>query len=212
MASRKLIVGFFWRFTLLYGLLILPWPGLNEIYGSYFRALGQRVFAHESGPRLLRFEAVPADIGHHLDTRIALANCNQLDRQGSGPVRYLELDTRGIGWVPTALLLALIMATPIPWRRKTWAMWWGLLLMHGFILFSVAAYIWNGSTALSLLSLTAFWKQIAEGLEETLITQMGASFVAPVFIWILVAIRSRDLVAWRSGGPGSLRFSSKRVG
>lgn len=198
MPPRSLIVVFLWRFALVYALLIAPWPGFNAAYGKYFRALGQTVFSREGVERLLRFEAVPAELNHVLDTRIALANRDQLDREGRGPVRYLELDTRGMGWVPTALLLALVLATPVGWRPRGWALLWGLIAVHLFILFSVAVYIWNSSTELSLLTLTPFWKQVAGGLEETLVTQMGASFVVPVLIWILVTIRWQDAVAWQS--------------
>lgn len=200
MPARSLIVGFLWRFALLYALLIAPWPGFNTAYGKYFRALGQTVFAREGDRRLLRFEAVPAELHHVLDTRIELANRDLVDHEGKGPVRYMELDTRGVGWVPTALLLSLVLATPVPWRRRGWALLWGLLAVHAYILFSLAIYIWNSSTELSLVMLTPFWKQLVGGLEETLINQMGASFVMPVLIWILVTIRRQDVIAWRSVG------------
>jgi len=198
MPPRRLIAGFLWRFALAYGLLIAPWPGFNAAYGRYFRSLGQRVFAHESGPRELRFEAVPAELRHRLDTRIVVANRAQFDRNGAGPAKFLELDTRGVGWVPTALTLALILATPIPWPRRSMAVLWGVVAVHGFVLFSVAVYIWNRSTDLSLVTLSPFWKQAADGLEETLITQLGPSFVVPVLIWILVTIRREDVLMWRS--------------
>ncbi len=200
MPPRKLIVGFLWRVALLYGLLIAPWPGFNAAYGKYFRTLGQTVFAREGERRMLRFEAVPAELHHGLDTRIALANRDQADRDGKGPVHYLELDTRGVGWVPTALLLALILATPVPWRRRGWALLWGLLVVHGYILFSVGVYIWNNSADLALLTLTPFWQQVLGGLEETLITQMGASFVVPVLIWILVTLRKQDIIVFQRAG------------
>ena len=195
MPSRSLIVGFFWRFALVYGLLIAPWPGFNAAYGRYFRILGQTVFAREGDRRILHFEAVPKNLHRVLDTRIALANRDQMDREGRGPVRYLELDSRGVGWVPTVLTFALIVATPIPWLRRCWALLWGMLTVHGFILVSVAVYIWNNSTDLALLTVAPFWKQIIAGLEETLITQMGVSFVVPVLIWILVTIRRQDVDA-----------------
>ena len=88
MPPRSLIVGFLWRFALFYGLLIAPWPGFNAAYGRYFRGLGQMTFAHGGDRRILYFEAVPEKESHGLDTRIALANRDQLDRHGRGPVRY----------------------------------------------------------------------------------------------------------------------------
>jgi len=197
MPPRRRIVGFLWRFVLAYGLLIFPWPGFNKTYSGYFRALGQMTFSRETGPRYVQFEAVPAELHHRLDTRIALANRAQADHAGNVLVRYLELDTRGVGWVPTALLLALILASPVPWRRRGVALVWGLLAVHGYILFSVACDIWNNSVDLLLLTLSAFWKSVVEGLDETLVTQMGVSFVVPVFIWMLVTLRRQDLIDWQ---------------
>ena len=199
MPPRSLIVGFLWRFALVYGLLIAPWPGFNQSYGRYFRFLGQMVFAREGGRRILYFEAVPKELHRVLDTRIALANRDQFDREGKGPVRYLELDTRGVGWVPTALLIALILSTPVSRRRRGWALLWGLLAVHGYWLLCVAVYIWNNSTDMALVTLTPVWKEVADGLEETLITQMGASFVAPVLLWLSVTIRKQDMIAWQRG-------------
>ncbi len=198
MSPRNLIVGFLWRFALVYGLLILPWPGFNKIYGGYFRTLGQMTFSRDGGQRYLQFEAVPEELHRQLDTRVALVNRDQLNREGKGPVRYLELDSRGVGWVPTALLLALILATPVPWRRRGVAMMLGIISVHGFILFSMASTIWNNSTDLGLLTLAPFWKSVVAGLDESLITQMGASFVVPVMIWIVVTFRRQDVVGWRA--------------
>ena len=191
--------GFVGRMILIYGLLIIPWPGFNATYGRYFRALGGLAFAHESGPHLLRFEPVPEAPQHPLDTRLLLADRAQLDASGRGPVQYVALDSRGIGWVPTALLLALILATPLPWRRRVWALLVGLMAVHGLILISLATAICSGSMAMSPEASGPFWRQVVGGLEETLITQMGAGLVVPVLIWVLVALRKRDLVRWRGG-------------
>ncbi len=200
MASRRPILLFLCRFALGFGLLILPWPGWNGIYGRYFRAIGRIVFAENSGRRILRFEPAP-DARPPLDTSIAIANRDQLDATGRGPVRILSLDTRGVGWVPTALLLALVLASPVSWPRRLSALPGGLLLVHGFIFFSVAAYIWNESTGLALLSLSPFWKTVAGDLEEILITQIGASFVVPALIWIVVTFRREDFSRMADARP-----------
>jgi hypothetical protein len=68
-----------------------------------------------------------------------------------------------------------------------------MLLVHAFILFSIQAWIWNESPDLSLSNLSPFWKEVADNLEYTLITQMGISFSMPVLIWIVATFRERDL-------------------
>jgi len=190
---RDPVIGFLFRFVLIFGLLIAPWPGWNELYGHYFRGLGQMAFSRDEGKRVVLFAPYEGQAAaSSLDTRLTLGNRDLLDGGGKGLVKRTELDTRSIGWVPTALTMALIMATPIPWRRRGLALLGGLILVHGFILFSLQTWIWDNSPDLSLMTLSTFWKEVADEFDYTLINQLGASFSVPVLIWILVTFRRQD--------------------
>jgi hypothetical protein len=193
----KAVLRFLCWFVPVYTLLIIPWPGSRDLYGSYLRSAAKLVLAQNSSRRILRFEEVPVSKRNRtLDTRITVANREQLDAGGSGRAVMLDLDSHGVGWVPTALLIALVVATPVSSARRAWALLWGLLAIHAVILFSIQVYIWNQSdtpSGLDLIALSPFWKAIVNGLEETLVTQLGASFVVPVLIWILATLRVEDL-------------------
>jgi hypothetical protein len=184
---------FLLRFVLIFGLLIVPWPGWNQVYAHYFQGLGQMAFSREEGKRAVVFS--PTDGSSNaagLDTRVTLANRDLLDAGGKGLMKRTEINSRSIGWVPTALTLALIGATPISWWRLLWALVGGLILVHGFILFSLQAWIWNNSPDVSLLNLPTFWKTVADDLDYELMNQLGASFTVPVLIWVLVTFRGQD--------------------
>jgi hypothetical protein len=133
---RDPITLFALRFALIFGLLIFPWTGWNEAYGNYFRGLGQAAFSRDEGNRIVLFAPNdgPAN-SRGLGTRISLANRGHVDSSGKALLKSAQLDTRSIGWVPTALTVALIVATPISWRRRAWALAGGLILVHSFILF-----------------------------------------------------------------------------
>jgi hypothetical protein len=76
------------------------------------------------------------------------------------------------------------------------AFFWGMLAIHAFILFSLGVYIVNQSDAASglhLVELSSWAKELTDELENILITQMGASFVVPVLLWILVTFRREDV-------------------
>ena len=193
-ATRRHLVRFLWQFALIFVLLILPWPGWDQLYAQYFRGLGEMVFSRDEGQRLVRFRPSPPEQNSAaLTTRMTLGNRDLMDANGKGRGEIVDLDTRSIGWVPTALTAALILATPIRWRRRGWALVWGMLLIHAFILFSLQTWIWNQEPGLSLLTLPPFLKQIVDDLQYTLITQLGASFSVPVIIWLLVTFRREDL-------------------
>ena len=191
--SAKQIIGPLLLFVLIFGLLVFPWPGWNALYGSYFRTLGEAAFSRTDDQRVVLFE--PHSVQHGfstLDTRMTLANRTLADSSGHGLAKQTTLDTRSIGWMPTALTIALILATPIPWRQRAWALLWGLLLIHAFILFSLQVWIWDESSALSLLDVPPFLQTILDELKYTLITQLGVSFSMPPLIWILVSFRRKD--------------------
>jgi hypothetical protein len=179
---------FLCRFVVLYGLLIVPWPGWKAAYGRWFRGFNQLVFA-SNDRRILQFEPTP-DARSPLDTQIALANRARIDALGRAPGKRLGLDSRGVGWIPTALFAAMTLASPLGWRRRIWVLLGGLLLIHGYIVFSVGCYICNQSADLGLVTLTPLAKAVAGGLEETLVTQLGPSFAVPALLWLLLSFRS----------------------
>jgi hypothetical protein len=190
--ARIPMLGFLLRFAVIFGILILPWPGWNRAYAQYFQSLGQMVFNSTSEtPRRVLFGPASGKIPG-MDTRLRLENLALADSTGKGPVKQTEIDTRSIGWVPTALTLALILATPIPWKRRLAACAGGLVLIHLFLFFTLQAWIWNNSVELSLLTLSAFWQRVVGELDYELMDQLGVSFTIPLVIWIIVTFRRQD--------------------
>ncbi len=182
------------KFAIIFGLLLFPWPGWYAAYSSYFRALGGTFFTREYEQRIVHFRAKEVQRQFSgLDSEMLIGNRAFTDSHGKGPGRSVGLDTISIGWTPTALTIALILATPVPWRQRGWALLWGLILIHAFILFSLQVAIWNESQAVSLFTLSPFWKTLVQDLDYTLLTQIGASFSMPILIWILVTIRPENL-------------------
>ena len=134
--SHDPFVGFILRFAFIFGILIAPWPGWNDFYGDYFRAAGQAALNFGETKRvvvLTRSEGEP--VHSNIDTQVRMGNRDLLDANGKGLFETTGLDSRSIGWLPTVLTMALILATPIPWRRRGLALLGGLILVQGFILF-----------------------------------------------------------------------------
>jgi hypothetical protein len=182
------------RFIVIFGLLIAPWPGLNQAYSRYFQSFGQWSFdaTGDSGRKVI-FAPASGEVPE-LDTRVTLENTALASSSGQVEGRRTGLNTRSIGWVPTALTIALVLATPIPWGRRLGALAAGLVLIHLFIYVSLLSWVWNESTELSLLSLSNFWKQALDELNYELMNQLGISFSVPVVIWVIVAFRRTDAI------------------
>ena len=200
MRKRDPIVRFLIRFVSAFMILAIPWPGVNHAYSCFLRGLEQAVFSEEDGRRELSFEAQGENSKHPYDTRIVIANRALLNSDGSGPAWNLDV---GFGWLPMALLLALIFATPVSWFRRGWAMVWEGLAYHGFVLLSLSFIIWTESAEIGLVTFSPFWKHAIDGV-RAIITQSTLS--APVLIWLLVTFRLEDL----GGEVGHLVFRRDR--
>lgn len=186
-----------WRslalFLLIYTLLIIPWPGWDELYGSYFRGLAGLVFTREDAPEKIEFERhILAHDFSVLNTQMILRHTVETGDPPREMLIRIALDTRSIGWLPTALTAALILASPIRWSRKLGALVAGLVLVHLLILFTLETCIWSKSSAIGILNLSPFWQRVADGLYNAFVVQLGISFTLPVLIWLLVCFRKRD--------------------
>lgn len=193
MPPLKPILLFCCRFLLIYGVLTACWLEIKEGYRYFFRTLGQTAFGENGTKRIVRFQPNSGRRGGNIDTLIDIANRELLDGNGRGHTIELSLDSRQVGWAPTTFLIALIIATPLGWRRRARALFWGLLCIHAFILFSLGLFIWNESTRLALVHLGPLLKGMVDGLEYIILTPAGPNFVVSALIWILVTFQSNDL-------------------
>lgn len=187
--------GFFLRLILIYGLLIVPWPGLNPGYLAAFRAGGNLLFGSFGPSGTVRF-VDESPLQDSWSTKLTFKN--RLSGRGGG-VFY---KTRH-GYLATALVLALILATPVSLRRKGWAILWGLFLANAFvalrIFLGLLALFSSPGDPMAMFSFSPFWKDALQLAVRTLIVPPELTFVAPVFIWIVVTLRKGDLERWSRG-------------
>jgi hypothetical protein len=189
-----------------YGLLLAPWPGWNAMYGRFFRTIGATVLAHEDGRMVVRFRSAVNPPRPEVDSEIVLADRAQIDSGCRAPARILCLDTRAVGWIPSALLFALVIASPVSWPRRWRALCWGAFFGHVYLLGVVSVFLWNQSSGTVPVSLLPFSPCLGDGLEETFVTQTGASLAIPVLIWLAATFRSDDATLL-FGAAGAVRAS-----
>jgi exosortase/archaeosortase family protein len=169
------------RFVLVFGLLLLPWPGLTERSGDALRSLGMAAYGGSQSAREITFEP----LGSHM-TRIVIVNQRLMNADGSGPVRNLDFNTSAFFWQPFCLFFALTMATAMLTRDRLLALGLGGGGLLGYLLLALSFAIWNESTEVSLVTLAPFWKGVANEAEAALVRQL--SMAAPVIVWLLSAI------------------------
>lgn len=184
------LARFICGFTVFFALLAAPWPGWNEAGSTGLRALVTAVFAGGSGPREVVFEPHLHGSDGVGDTRAVIVNRDLMARDGSGPVRNLDMDLGRLGLRSAALLLALIFATPIPWKRRACATLAGLVGLFGLLLAVLAFSLWVESAEVRLVQFSPTMKPLVCGLKTALLAQFGLA--TPVLIWIVVTLRRED--------------------
>jgi hypothetical protein len=218
-----------WRFVLsfavLYGLLILPWPGLRYAVGTYVQAFGTFLFG-QSGREFMNgldhnTTGQVTTTVHHMvlfrprgpadksysdatDTIVVLFNFDVVDPSKRGGAK-IGLESKNDFWLPFSFYLALVGATPMPWRRRVWAIVWGFLAANFLLALTLTVYLAHYASDISMIVLSPFWKSAVGRLTNLLLVVSGPSILVYLFIWPLACFRREELArlipGWRVSTP-----------
>jgi hypothetical protein len=194
---------FFLVVVVIYAALMAPWPGVRSGYAYLFRRFGDVMFARfwfwpEAGVRFLDLESPePGDAapgatelraGGVFDTAMELRS-----QRAPGKYGYLRASSRYVGYVPTVVLAALVLAAPVPWSRRVRGLLWGLLLVHAFIVLrltlTLTANCFAAAKNYAVFHPSPFWRGVLTRVESVFSEDPTVSFVVPVLIWFLVSMR-----------------------
>lgn len=199
MFPLKKLAGFLCLTLIYLGVLLAPWPGRAGAYSAVFRAEGNLLCKPFGQQYRLRFIPPPPDAPVHL----CLAEFTNRQSNARGT---LPLNTHRHGYAPTVVVMALVLATPIPWRRRWHALLWGVLAVQGFVAFRVYLLLleWiSGDNPIAFLTLSPFWTQVLNQLLAVLVKAPPSIYIVPLFIWILVTLRRTDFKRWLGGETGA---------
>lgn len=202
-----------WRRLSRFFLLLLFWyagfqvlwhiGGAKRWYPAAFRSIATQTFVGLSklgGSWMVAL--LPAERpSDRLDTDLTLANSR------TRAVARQPISTDLLTYTPTTITLTLILATPIPWRRRAWACVFGLLLAAawtagGLVLLVVRAYGTPG-TDMTIYDWGPVTLKVLGFLAETATVSTITPYVVPLFIWVLVTLRRGDVQHFVEGGGAS---------
>jgi len=196
MLRSKTLLLFLVKAALIYGVLALPWSFYDETYGQFYRKAAASVFGKFRESGFVIFDKTKEPAMAHLN----IGNYKQQLPNGSFNTKAIDINTRILGYLPTVLLISLVMASPVPWRRRLIALAIGLILTMGLIFFKQWITLLWLCEKTSWLELTHF-----EGTAKKLLAFANefiseSSFTVPYFvvgIWLLVTFRLDDLKSFR---------------
>ncbi len=206
----KRVIRFVVLLVVVYGSLMACWPVLGKGYSRLYRAGANFLFGSFGSKGIVEFSESNRAV---YDIEVQLYNVEHKDQNGVMRGIKIWQSSRHAGYMEAAFLAALVIATPMPIRRKALALFCGLLLVHGFFVIMIAIYITKAfsSEPLSLFAIDEFWKRILCRADAYVI-DTACGFIVSIFIWVLVSFRRGDWAIIVSEGQESVRRPSRSAG
>jgi len=134
-----------------------------------------------------------------------MGNLAQIKPNGSFDTAATDINTRYLGYIPTILILSLVLASPVPWKRKIMALLVGLILVMLLVLFKQwISLLWLCETN-PWLSLTHFGptgKKLLTFANKVFCESSSTVLYFVVGIWLLVTFRLDDFKTSSPASPG----------
>lgn len=189
----RLIVRFFCIFVVIYGSLTALWFSVGPVYSKFYQK-GATVLFGKFGPDgTVRFCQSQNELK---DIDIFFRNKELTDPVSKKVTVYVvHHSSRYNGYYITALLIALIVATPLTFKRRGLAVLLGMILIHVFIALKMLIQIIEVSIGpLCLFQLNPFFGQLQSIAEMVFVHYITPSFTVSVIIWIVVCFRRSDCI------------------
>jgi hypothetical protein len=194
MRPQSLIPGFVLRLLFIYVLMILPWPGLEQGYAALYRSASSALARALPLSHRVSLEPLTdddrAEFAGSVDARaLALDDTKIVLRAGDQQATVLHSSWYS-GYIPTALLAALILATPVTWAYRLRSLLWGLVLVDVYLGLRMGATFIVGG-----MDDPFDWLPAPElrrsALSALAVTGPGSGpwYVVPFLIWILLVHR-----------------------
>ena len=178
-------------FLLAFGAAMAPWPGLGRAYAHVYRTGASLLFGSFGSQGIVRFESLP---DRSWEISVALYNRAHVGPDGAILGIQTRHDTRDEGYLYVVFLAALILADPLPWRRKGRALWWGMILIHVLIISKLGLRLFYtfSQEPSTLIALSPWAGRVLSAAHQAFAVSITFGFIVSVFIWLLVSFRRED--------------------
>ena len=191
MLQSKTLLLFLLKAIIIYGLLSAPISFYDQAYGKFYRKVAGVFFSkfRENGFVWFKEWKKPAT------THVNVGSYALVRPDGTSNTASVDINTRYMGYIPTILLISLVLASPVPWKRRLIGLTAGLILLMLLIMFKQwIALLWL-CEQFPWLQLTHFTDTARKLLTFTnTFISISSSTVLyfVVTIWLLVTFRVED--------------------
>lgn len=173
--------------------------GLDKTYDKIYRSLGDTFFSEIGDKGIVRFIEEIDPTTSEMASMAMLINRDQnnaaVANGTSVRAAKIVVEPWRMGYLPIALLISLILSTPIPWKRRLFSLLWGMLAVSVFIIFRTwifLKYFFYEKEWLEVVTPEGFGANMLEWSYSVFVYNIVLALIVPVLIWILVTFRKED--------------------
>lgn len=111
----------------------------------------------------------------------------------------IPLSPRSLGYLPSVMVVALALATPLPWKRRGRALLWAVAWTQAYVVLRVLlawAFACCQRDALQEGAVTPGWLYLTGYLHLAVFRRTAATYLLPVLIWLGACVRMNDVRGW----------------
>jgi hypothetical protein len=191
MLQSKTLLLFLLKAVIIYGLLAAPLSLYDDAYGKVYRKVAEVFFSSFRDNGFVKIRETKDPATSHLN----VGNNALIHPDGTSETAALDVNTRYLGYVPTILLIALVLASPVSWKRRLLALALGLVLVTLLVMFKQwISLLWlcEQHPFLQLTNFTGTGKKLLTFFNTFISITSSSVLYFVVAIWLLVTFRLED--------------------
>jgi hypothetical protein len=172
------------RWTLAFGFLMAPWPGVASAYGDAYRWCVNALPPSLWLPARVQFTSIPSSARGN-DTGVEAS----VVRGRVRIQRKAELNSMLQGYLPIAFTMSLAIATPIAWSRRLRVIAWASASASAYVLVRAALFVplaLSGSAPDAIYMISPYAEKLREAGTWIVLSTLVGDFGIPLAIWAIL--------------------------
>jgi len=174
--------------------LILVYPVIREYYLGVLLGTGNHLMSSPGKDVLIKY--LENKESKDLDMVLHIGNSAKMNEDiNSAYWLVTKASTFYIAWIELALMVALILASPVPILRKLIVLVAGILFVHVMVFMKLLIqvyYVVNHNPGLEILMLSPSQLKLNDVLLDQFVDTVQPSLVLVVIVWILMTFTMKD--------------------
>ncbi len=193
MLKKRPFIRIIFIFVITLAGLILVYPAVRKTYLDLLVCTGNHYLSKPGKDALVKF--MENKESKDLDLVLYIGNSLKMKTDRNAYFLVTKASIFYIVWLHLALMIALIMASPVPLLRKLIVLFTGVLLVHviGYLKLLIQVYyVCNHSPGLEILMLSPSQLKVTDLLLDHFTDTVQPSLILVIILWLLITFTLKD--------------------